>query len=317
MTTQDHEKPDKPSPPTAFRGPGDRTPLRIGIIVRRRREALLDRQDRLRCCRRAGRRIPRLGPVRHGWAELRRHQRARRGHQRRRLGVRARGQRLRRLRAVARDQQVRADPARQGRRGSGVQDHLVDRDDVQCRDGHRPDVLRRRRTTVPFHVAASRNGRRPATPEAFDTAMATTLVPLDIAPVGDLRGGGPGHRLQHLPQGPPAVDQLDLRPAAGQARTGGWLRPRHRHPGDLRHPVRVGRLPGSWRTADRRRSRCRRIHRFLRHQPARRDHRDPDHRLHRLRGLRGLQGHPVVVEHQHGAGRRAGGRWSSSAARPS
>ena len=36
-------------------------------------------------------------------------------------------------------------------------------------------------------------------------------VPLDAAPVGDLRRGGPRHRLRHLPQGPPPADQRGVR----------------------------------------------------------------------------------------------------------
>ena len=39
-------------------------------------------------------------------------------------------------------------------------------------------------------------------------------------------------------------------------------------------------------------------------------------RLHRVRGLRRRQGHPVAVQHQHGAGRRPGASSCSSSARP-
>ena len=46
--------------------------------------------------------------------------------------------------------------------------------------------------------------------------------------------------------------------------------------------------------------------RLRRHQPAGGHHRGPDDRFRRLRGVRGGQGHPVAVEHQHGARRSAG-----------
>ena len=39
------------------------------------------------------------------------------------------------------------------------------------------------------------------------------------------------------------------------------------------------------------------------HHAAGHDHRRADDLLHPLRGVRGVQGHPVAVEHQHGAGR--------------
>ncbi len=48
------------------------------------------------------------------------------------------------LRDLAGGRPVRQHPARQRRRGAGVQDRLLDRDDVQRRHGYRPDVLRRR-----------------------------------------------------------------------------------------------------------------------------------------------------------------------------
>ena len=140
-----------------------------------------------------------------------------RGHHRRRLGVRAGRERLRRLRAVARDQQVRQHPARPRRRGAGVPDRLVDRDDVQRRHGHRPDVLRRRRAAHALRHAAARAPARRATPRPFRRGDGHHAVPLDAAPVGDLRRRRPRHRLRHLPQGPPAADQLGVRPAVRPA----------------------------------------------------------------------------------------------------
>ena len=50
-----------------------------------------------------------------------------------------------------------------------------------------------------------------------------------------------------------------------------------------------------------------------RHRTARRDHRRADGGLRRLRGLRRGEGHPVAVQHQHGAGRWC---WPSSSSSP-
>ena len=62
----------------------------------------------------------RLGRARHDVAERGRDNRTRRGHHRRRLGVRAGRHRLRGVRAVAGVQPLRQDPARPRRRGAGV-----------------------------------------------------------------------------------------------------------------------------------------------------------------------------------------------------
>ncbi len=50
------------------------------------------------------------------------------------------------------------------RRGTGVPDRVLDRDDVQRRHGHRPDVLRRRRAAHPLRHAAPGHRCRRATP---------------------------------------------------------------------------------------------------------------------------------------------------------
>ena len=47
-----------------------------------------------------------------------------------------------------------------------------------------------------------------------------------------------------------------------------------------------------------------------------RHHRGADRRVRPVRGVRRRQGHPVALEHQHGAGRRAGRCSCSSSARP-
>ncbi|MDQ1054421.1 hypothetical protein QE394_002349 [Arthrobacter sp. SORGH_AS 212] len=53
---------------------------------------------------------------------------------------------------------IRQHPPRQGRRKARIPYRVLDRHDVRGRHGHRPDVLRRRRTALPFHLTATRNG---------------------------------------------------------------------------------------------------------------------------------------------------------------
>ena len=132
-------------------------------------------------------------------------------------------------------------------------------------------------------------------------------VPLDAAPVGDLRGGRHGHRVRHLPQGPLAADLRRLRPAARQ---------------DGTSTARSARSSTSWRSSP----------------PC--SVRPPRWASARCRSAAGCefngwvdevghaaswsciiavltvafvasaisgiaQGHPVAVQHQHGAGRRS------------
>ena len=144
------------------------------------------------------------------------------------------------------------------------------------------------------------------TPEAAPDGDGHHAVPLDAAPVGDLRRRRPGHRLRHLPPRPPAADQLRVQPAVRRAPHRGPGRQGHRHPGDLRDAVRLGRLPRPGRAADRQRHGDPGLGRRRRQRRPGRDHRGADRRLRRLRGVRHRQGHPVAVQHQHGAGRRPG-----------
>ena len=53
------------------------------------------------------------------------------------------------------------------------------------------------------------------------TAHGHHAVPLDAAPVGDLRRGRPGHRLRHVPPGTPAAHQRGVRPAVRRRRAEG------------------------------------------------------------------------------------------------
>ena len=83
-------------------------------------------------------------------------------------------------------------------------------------------------------------------------------------------------------------------------------RPGHRHPGDLRDAVRLGGLARPRCAADRQRPRDPRRHRQGRQRRAGRHHRRADRCVRRVGRLRCRQGHPVAVQHQHGAGARAG-----------
>ena len=76
-----------------------------------------------------------------------------------RLAVRALDGGIPDLRRVPGGDAVRPAAARAGRRSARVQDDLLDRDDVQRRDGHRADVLRRRRADLASRRAAARRSR--------------------------------------------------------------------------------------------------------------------------------------------------------------
>ena len=78
-------------------------------------------------------------------------------------------------------------------------------------------------------------------------------LPLDPAPVGDVRGRRHRHGLRHLPPGPQATDLRGLHPAARVTTAERPGRQGHQHPGDLRHAVRFGRVAGPRRPADRQR----------------------------------------------------------------
>ena len=163
---------------------------------------------------------------------------------------------VRRVRDLAGDGPVRQHPAGPRRRAAGVPDGLVDRDDVQRRDGHRPDVLRRQRAGEPLRHSPARDGcdRQRADRDGHHA------LPLDAAPVGDLRRRRPRDRVRHLPQGPRPADQRRLRAAPRLARP----RPRrqgHRHARDLRDALRLGRLARPRRPADPQRPGDRRRHR--------------------------------------------------------
>ena len=115
-------------------------------------------------------------------------------------------------------------------------------------------------------TAGHRRGRDARGPRRRDGHHA---LPLDAAPLGDLRRRRPRHRLRHLPPRPPAADQLGVRAAVrAQRGTEGGVRPGRRHPGDLRDAVRLRRLARPRRAADRRRTHRRRLHGQRRHDPA-------------------------------------------------
>ena len=93
-------------------------------------------------------------------------------------------------------------------------------------------------------------------------------------------------------------------------------RPRHRHPRHLRDALRLGRVAGPRRAPDRQRDHRAELARQRQHRAARRHHRRPDPGVRGLRRLRRREGHPVALQHQHGAGRCSACSCSSSA-RPS
>ena len=106
------------------------------------------------------------------------------------------------------------------------------------------------------------------TPKALDVAHGDHPLPLDAAPLGDLCRRGSGHRLRNLPPWSPSADQLGVPATAGGTRHRRSVRSGHRHPRDLRNPVRVRRLPGSGRAADRRRAHRRRVLGLRGHHPS-------------------------------------------------
>jgi len=71
----------------------------------------------------------------------------------------------------ARVQPLRADRTRLPRLVAGVREPRLDRDDVQCRNGHRRDVPRRRRTAHPLPGTAPASGVRPESAAAAATAL--------------------------------------------------------------------------------------------------------------------------------------------------
>ena len=121
--------------------------------------------------------------------------------------------------------------------------------------------------------------------------------------MGDLRRRRHRHRLRRLPQGPPPADQLGVRAADRRARATAAC-------GRVIDMLAIfatlfgsaaslglGALQiGSGLEIVGR-------HRQGRQRRPRRHHRRPHRGLHRLGRLRRRQGHPVAVQHQHGAGR--------------
>ena len=103
-------------------------------------------------------------------------------------------------------------------------------------------------TSPPPGTVAGRAARKRST-----SAMATTLFHWTLHPWAIYAVVGLAIAYSTLPARPPAADQLGVR-ARCSARSGpsGPLGQGHRHPGDLRHPVRLGRVAGPRRAADRR-----------------------------------------------------------------
>ena len=106
----------------------------------------------------------------------------------------------------------------QGRRGARVQDRLMGRDDVQRGHGHRPDVLRGERAAGALRHSAARDRPRRPRPRRCNR-HGHHAVPLDAAPVGDLRGRGLAIAYSTFRRGRRQTDQRRLHPAVRRAGT--------------------------------------------------------------------------------------------------
>src|SRR5215212_6357918 len=147
---------------------------------------------------------------------------------------------------------LRQDKAWHRRRRAGVQDVVVGRDDVQRGDGHRAYVLRGRGAHL-SHVGSAERPGETGHGGGCGPGDGVLLLPLGVAPVGDLRRGRPVASLLHLPQGEEEPHKLGVlpdprEPGRRSCRQGDRL------PGDLRHAVRDGDLAGAGGLADQRRS---------------------------------------------------------------
>ena len=163
------------------------------------------RQGHLRDHGRHRRRLCDLGLRWPGQPRRHLHNRPELGHGVHRLALYGPGLALRRLRPVAGPRQVRQHPAGQGRREARIPHRLLGRDDVRRRHGHRTDVLRRGRTALPLHLSPARNRGRPH-PRSHPDRHGHLDLPLDPAPLGNVRRGRHRHGLRHLPPRPQAAD---------------------------------------------------------------------------------------------------------------
>ena len=168
-----------------------------------------------------------------------------------RLDVRAVDARLPRAGDLPRPQPARQDPARPRRRAARVPHRVVGGDDVQRRDGHRADVLRRHRAALAPGPAAERR-RAAQHAGGRERRDGVLLLPLGLPPVGDLRDRRPRARLLRLPQGPaqPHQHRVPADPRRPRRRPG---RADDRLARALRHPVRQRDVARPRRAADQRR----------------------------------------------------------------
>lgn len=87
------------------------------------------------------------------------------------------------------------------------------------------------------HVRTDERSRRAG-------AAGDVVVPLGVAPVGDLLRGRADDRLRHLPPGAEPADQLRVRPAAGRTTSGQAGGQVDRRPRAVRDAVRFGGVAG-------------------------------------------------------------------------
>ena len=241
---------------------------------------------------------------------------ARLGDDRPRLALRADVECPRGVRDLARHEPVRHRDPRPRRRGARVPHRLVDCDDVQRRHGDRPDVLRRQSEPITHFATPPPGTGEAGNAEAAQHAMATTLFHWTLHPWAMYAVVGLAIAYGVYRKGRLQLISAAFEPLLGQRA--------HGPAGKVIDMLAIfatlfgsaaslglGALQISQRPRDRRRHRPGRQHR------ADRDHRRAHRGLRALRRLRCRQGHPVAVQHQHGAGGRARGRSSSSSARPS
>ncbi len=168
-------------------------------------------------------------------------------------------------------------PPRTGRLTPGIRVHALVRHAVFCRDGHRPDVLRRGRTPDPLHQPA---GRRRRNTGGRAAGYCPHLFPLGHSCLGNLCRCRPVAGLFYLSARPSADDPFG--PLSADRRPDLWLDRSHRgydcHTG---HIIWRRDIPRLWRDSDQ----CRPQHALrhsYRHQCA--THSDRGHHGH---------GHPL------------------------
>ncbi|CAA9282908.1 MAG: Glycine betaine transporter OpuD, partial [uncultured Actinomycetospora sp.] len=208
------------------------------------------------------------------------------------------------LRALPRLRPVRPGAPRRARRATGVRPLRLVRDALPGRDGGRAAVLGRRRAGDALPGAPAGHGRA-RHPRGGRGRPAVRVLPLDAAPVGDLRGRRAGRGLRELQprHGDPAPERRPAPPARRPRRRP--PRPGGRRPGRRGHAVRGGGVAGTRHPADHRGPR-RGVRPVGRGDAVAGRHRGHRGRLHALSLHTDLEGHqrPQPGQHRAGGGAR-------------